>query len=437
MVQLATMLILFAGANTTYSAFPILVNFVATDGYLPRQLTKRGHRLAFSNGILLLAGGGIFLVLITGGSVNHLVAFYALGVFTGFALAGFGMLKHALRHRTGSWKAKVFIHGLAGSVSTLIVLIFSVVKFTEGAWLVLVTAPIMVVSFLRLRRQYTREQEALSIKQHQERATSIARHDVTVLVDNVDIATVGAVRYARSLKPHKLKAVHFVIDDRRADEIQTAWAASDALEDVTLELIDCPDRRLANSALDYAIRMTEKPDVELTLLLPRRSYSGFLGRLLHDQTAEKIAAPISQLPRVVATIVPFDVEKIISGATFVAPAAVNLPKAPATKPLVKAPVVNEEPVSHYAENVTPIGEIVWRKRAQVQGRVTSIRMAPSGGAPVLEVEIWDETGGVSLQFLGRREIAGLEVGSQLRAEGMVGEEEGSMVILNPSYELLV
>jgi hypothetical protein len=437
MVQLATMLILFAGANTTYSAFPILVNFVATDGYLPRQLTKRGHRLAFSNGILLLAGGGIFLVLITGGSVNHLVAFYALGVFTGFALAGFGMLKHALRNRTGSWKAKVFIHGLAGSVSSLIVVIFSVVKFTEGAWLVLVTAPIMVISFLRLRRQYTREQEALSVKQHQERATSIARHDVTVLVDNVDIATVGAVRYARSLKPHKLKAVHFVIDDRRADDIQKAWAESDALEDVTLELIDCPDRRLANSALDYAIRMTEKPDVELTLLLPRRSYSGFLGRLLHDQTAEKIAAPISQLPRVVATIVPFDVEKIIAGASFDAPTITKVPKTVAEKTSVKVPVSTTEPVSHYAEKVTPIGQIVWRKRAQVQGRVTSIRIAPSGAAPVLEVEIWDETGGVSLQFLGRREIAGLEVGSQLRAEGMVGEEEGSMVILNPSYELLV
>jgi hypothetical protein len=295
----------------------------------------------------------------------------------------------------------------------------------------------MVISFLRLRRQYTREQEALSVKQHQERATSIARHDVTVLVDNVDIATVGAIRYARSLKPRELTAVHFVIDDRRADEIQKAWAASDALEDVTLELIDCPDRRLANAALDYAIRMTEKPDVELTLLLPRRSYSGFLGRLLHDQTAEKIAAPISQLPRVVATIVPFDVEKIISGASFIAPSATKVSKAPSEKPFVKAPVVTAEPVSHYAENVTPIGEITWRKRAQVQGRVTAIRMAPRGAAPVLEVEIWDETGGVSLQFLGRREIAGLEVGSELRAEGMVGEEEGSMVILNPSYELLV
>ena len=439
LVQLATMLILFAGANTTYSAFPLLCNFVATDGYLPRQLTKRGHRLAFSNGILLLSGGGIFLVLFTAGSVEHLVAFYALGVFTGFTLAGFGMVRHALRNKEGQWKAKVFINGLSGAVSFLVVIIFSVVKFTEGAWLVLVTAPILVVTFLRLRRQYDREQEALSVKSHQERATSIARHDVTILVDSVDIATVGAIRYARSLKPRNLTAVHFVIDDRRAEEIQKAWAKSDALDDVTLELIDCPDRRLANSALDYAIRLTEKEEVELTLLLPRRSYSRLLGRLLHDQTAEEIAAPISQLPRVVATIIPFDVARITSGAKLDVhhPQEVKkVVKQSVPTPKTNAPI-SVEPISHYAENVTKIGEIEWRKRAQVQGRVTSIKTAPRGSAPALQVEIWDETGGVSLQFLGRREIAGLEVGSQMRAEGMVGEDEGSMVILNPSYELLV
>ena len=436
MVQLATMLILFAGANTTYSAFPILVNFVASDGYLPRQLTKRGHRLAFSNGILLLSGGGIFLVLITAGSVEHLVAFYALGVFTGFCLAGFGMTRHALRNKTGAWRSKVFINALAGSISLLVVIIFSVVKFTEGAWLVLVSAPILVMTFLRLRNQYTREQDALTVKREQERATSISRHDVTVLVDSVDIATVGAIRYARSLNPHHLIAVHFVIDDRRAEQIQRAWAASDALDDVTLELIDCPDRRLANAALDYAIRMTEKPDVELTLLLPRRAYSGFLGRLLHDQTAEQIAAPISQLARVVATIVPFDVERIASGQAVMEPAKV-VNKVIVQSEDKKTPPENFEPVSHYAENVTPIGQIQWRKRARIHGRVTSIKTAPRGAAPSLEIEIWDETGGVSLQFLGRRDIAGLEVGSQMRAEGMVGEEEGSMIILNPSYELLV
>ena len=438
MVQLATMLILFAGANTTYSAFPILVNFVASDGYLPRQLTKRGHRLAFSNGILLLSGGGVFLVLFTAGSVEHLVAFYALGVFTGFCLAGFGMTRHALRNRTGAWRAKVFINALSGSISFLVVIIFAVVKFTEGAWLVLVTAPILVMTFLRLRSQYTREQEALSVKREHERATSIARHDVTVFVDSVDIATVGAIRYARSLNPRNLTAVHFVIDDRRAEEIQKAWALSEALDDVMLELIDCPDRRLANSALDYAIRMTDKADVELTLLLPRRSYSGFLGRLLHDQTAEEIAAPISQLPRVVATIIPFDVDLITSAAKLIVHHTHEV-KPPATKEIVakKISPINIDPVSHYAPNITSIGEIKWRNRAQVQGRVTSIKSAPRGSAPSLQVEIWDETGGVSLQFLGRREIAGLEVGSQMRAEGMVGEEAGSMVILNPSYELLV
>ena len=440
MVQLATMLILFAGANTTYSAFPLLCNFVATDGYLPRQLMKRGHRLAFSNGILLLSGGGIFLVLITAGSVEHLVAFYALGVFTGFTLAGFGMVRHAMRHKDGAWKFKIFINGLSGTISLIVVIIFSVVKFTEGAWMVLVTAPILVMTFLRLRRQYTREQDALSVKEHQKRATSITRHDVTILVDNVDIATIGAVRYARSLNPRNITAVHFVIDDLRAEEIRTAWAASDALDDVMLELIDCPDRRLANSALDYAIRMTEKSDVELTLLLPRRSYSGFLGRLLHDQTAEQIAAPISQLPRVVATIVPFDVDRIASASKIEsAPTQVTPVKATVTAPSVAKVTVprNIEPVSHYAENITSISEIEWRKRAQVQGRVTSIKTAPRGAAPTLQVEIWDETGGVSLQFLGRRNIAGLEVGSQMRAEGMVGEEDGSLVILNPSYELLV
>jgi hypothetical protein len=270
----------------------------------------------------------------------------------------------------------------------------------------------------------------------------MARHDVTIFVDSVDIATVGAVRYARSLKPHKIKAVHFVIDDLRAEQIQKAWAESEALDDVQLDLIDCPDRRIANSALDYAIRKTEKPDVELTILLPRRSYSRFLGRLLHDQTAEEIAAPISQLQRVVATIVPFDVNRITSSNSMnikhederlaVVPAVV----AEKVKPTQEAPKVFA-PISHYADDVTPIGKVEWRKRSMVHGRVTSISTAPRGSAPILQVEVWDETGGITLNFLGRREIAGLEVGMEMRAEGMVGEEDGQLTILNPSYELLI
>jgi amino acid transporter len=436
LTQLGTMLILFAGANTCFSAFPNMVNMVANDGFLPRRLTQRGHKLVFSNGVFFIAGVASILVIVTSASITILAAIYALAVFVGFALTGAGMTKKSFGSKAPNRVRKVILHATATGIALFTVIVLSLVKFSEGTWVVVVGTPLVVLLMLKFNNQYAREQEALAVKQHQERATSIARHDVTVLVDNVDIATVGAIRYARSLKPRNLSAVHFVIDDRRAEAIQRAWAASDALDDVTLELIDCHDRRLANSALDYAIRMTEKPDVELTLLLPRRSYSGFLGRLLHDQTAEEIAAPISQLPRVVATIVPFDVDRITSGKVlFTSEKLTPAPVAP--KAIKKNPPVNLEPVGHYAENVTPIGDIEWRKRAQVQGRVTSIKTAPRGSAPTLEVEIWDETGGVSLQFLGRREIAGLVVGSQMRAEGMVGEDEGSMVILNPSYELLV
>lgn len=441
-VQFATTLILFAGANTTYSAFPILCNFVANDGFLPKQLSKRGHRLAFSNGIIFLSIAATFFVVATNASVEHLVAFYALGVFTGFTLAGYGMAKHAIRNKTKNWKVKVIINSTAGTVSILVVIIFSIVKFTEGAWIILTIAPIAIVALLRLNRRYISEQAVLSLEQERTRATSIARHDVTVLVDSVDLATVGAIRYARSLNPHSLNAVHFVIDDRRADDIKKAWAETPALSDVSLELIDCPDRRLTNAALDYAIRATADGNHELTLLLPRRSYSRVVGKILHDQTAEQIASPISQLPRVVATIIPFDVVKLLDEGQI----KVQTPNeqeekqsksASVSKPSNRmVPPVNLEPVGHYSEKIISIGEVVWRKRAHVQGRVTAIRTSPSSQTPMLEVEMWDETGGITLQFLGRRSLAGLDVGAQLRAEGMVGEVDGLLTILNPNYELL-
>ena len=432
------MLILITGANTAFSGFPYLVNFVANDGFLPRQLTKRGHRLAFSNGIILLAAGATALVLITGASVNHLVAFYALGVFTGFALVGFGMGKRALTNKGKGWIYKVIVNWLSGSVSAVIIVIFAVVKFTEGAWVILAITPVLVFALIRLNGQYRREQAALRVGVGEDRATSITRHDATVLVDAVDLATLGTVRYARSLKPRKLNAVHFVIDDRHAEEIKEAWAKNPAVADVALELIDCPDRRLPNAALDYAIRTTQTPNVELTLLLPRRAYSAVLGRLLHDQTADEIAKPISQLPRVVATIVPFDVTAEIREDLAESPTDAAAPAAPvATTRRVNDPIPENLETSHYSEEIIPIAKATWRKRAHVRGNVTAIRTAPSGASPRVEIEVWDETGGITLQFLGRREVIGLDVGSTLCAEGMVGEDNGALTILNPSYEIVI
>ena len=441
LVQASTMLILFAGANTTFSAFPILVNFVASDGYLPRWLAKRGHRLNFSNGIIVLVFFASLLVVLTKSSVEHLVAFYALGVFTAFTLTGLGMAKHTLRHKEKKWKIRFAIHLISGSISLLIVLIFSVVKFTEGAWVVIVVGPILVVGLLRLNARYRAEQNVLDISPQKGSSATITRHDVAVLIDSVDLATIGAIRYARSLKPRKLTAVHFVIDDLRADQIRQAWDKYNAFEGISLEFVDCPDRRLANATIEYSLRATEAPDVELTLLLPRRTYSKYLGRILHDQTAESIASAISQLDRVIATIIPFDVEKIIDGTSNVAtnsnPELNEVAKVeiPEIRPL--STPISFEPVSHGSTNSVKIGNIIWRKRALVVGRVTAIRVAPQNSAPVLEVEIWDETGGVTLQFLGRRELMGLNVGATLQAEGMVGDENGALKILNPAYQVII
>jgi amino acid transporter len=438
-VQAATMLILITGANTAFSGFPYLVNFVANDGFLPRQLTKRGHRLAFSNGIIVLATGAVALVLITSGSVNRLVAFYALGVFTGFSLVGFGMASRARKNKDKGWRYRAGINLISGVVSAVIILIFAVVKFTEGAWVILAITPVLVFTLHRFNRQYRNEQQALRIGRADSRASTISRHDVTILVDSVDIATIGAVRYARSLNPRSVDAVHFVIDDQRADVIKKAWLENPACADVPLEMIDCPDRRLANAAVDYAVRMTASPDVELTLLLPRRSYSGALGRILHDRTAEVISAPISQLPRVVATIIPFDVERIISGHTILRH---EDHKVEATQLQSKTRRVVDEPIapletSHYAENVLPISAATWRHRAHIRGNVTAIRNAAANSTAHVEIEVWDETGGITLEFIGRREVTGLEVGSTICAEGMVGESNGSLVILNPSYEIII
>ena len=440
-VQAATMLILFAGANTAYSGFPYLVNFVANDGYLPRQLTKRGHRLAFSNGIILLAAAATILAVATGGSVEHLVAFYALGVFTGFSLTGFGMARKSLKEKQSKWRRSYVINLISGVVSFVIVIIFAVVKFSEGAWLILAITPILVMTLLRLNRQYKAEIAVLNVPEKSDRATSIARHDVTVLVDNVDLATIGTVRYARSLNPRNLTAVHFVIDDRRAEKIRNQWNENDSTSDISLELIDCPDRRIANAAVDYAIRTTASPDVELTLLLPRRAYSKLLGRLLHDQTADEIARPISQLERVVATIVPFDVERILNGTQDLIhpkhePIKTIKSDTPARLQSNFIPVEKNANNSTDAGELQKIGSISWRNRAQVQGKVTSIKTAPNNSIPSVDVEIWDETGGLTLRFLGKNKISGLSIGRRIEAEGMVGENNNQFVIINPKITLM-
>ena len=157
MVQAATALILYTGGNTSFNGFPFLASFVAEDAFLPRWLTKRGHRLVFSNGIVVLAVLSCILLAVVGANVNKLVPFYALGVFTAFTMAGFGMAKYHHRMQEPGWRRKLVINFSAGVTSLIVVLIFVVVKFTEGAWLVVIVFAVGVPVLIRLNRDYRME----------------------------------------------------------------------------------------------------------------------------------------------------------------------------------------------------------------------------------------------------------------------------------------
>jgi amino acid transporter len=312
LVQASSAAILFTGANTGFNGFPALASFVAEDRFLPRPLTKRGHRLVFSNGIITLTALAVALLLVTRASVNALVPFFAIGVFTAFAMAGFGMTKHHLNRREHGWRRKVVVNFSAGLMSTIVVGIFVVAKFTEGAWLVVVVFPILVYGLVRLNRQYSAEASVLEMSRTER--PELAKYErlrVFVFVDSVDLAEVEALRYGKGLHADELLAVHFVVDSDHSAQLQERWQHFE--HDTQLRVIDCPDRNLGRVAQELVLQVKrDHPETKVTVLLPRRTYSAMLGRLLHDRTADKMARAVSRIPGATAIIVPYDVESRIA-----------------------------------------------------------------------------------------------------------------------------
>jgi amino acid transporter len=315
LLQAASAAILYNGANTSFNGFPALANFVAEDRFLPRPLMKRGHRLVFSNAIIVLTTLALALLLATGGSVNALVPLFAMGVFSAFAMAGYGMTKHHLTHRGRGWRYKLGINLSAGILSTLVVGIFAVAKFTEGAWLVVIVFPVLVAVLIRLNRQYRAETAALELSRTERVQNGRHhRHRVLLFVGSVDLAQIEALRYARSLHADELTAVHFVLDPVHAEQVRECWVRLE--QDVELNMAQCPDRRLEQAACMLVRAMTvEYPDTQVTLLLPRRTYAPLVGRLLHDRTADKLARVISRIPSATPQIVTYDIASQIARAT--------------------------------------------------------------------------------------------------------------------------
>jgi hypothetical protein len=453
-VQAATALILFTGGNTSFSGFPFLASFVAADSFLPRWLTKRGHRLALSNGIIVLTVISLLLLVATRAVVNGLIPFYAIGVFTGFAMAGFGMAKYHKRVKERGWKRRRIINGTAAVYTAVVVAIFAVVKFTEGAWIIVIVFPVLVFLLIRLNREYRMEAEVLENMQErrkfgvQGRQPNYTRRVVLILVDSVDLATFAAIRYARGLRPTSMRAVHFVIDAAHADKLREKWVQYG--EEVPLEMIDTPDRRVLRAAAELVTQEADQPGTHVTVVLPRRSFSPLLGRLLHDRTADKIAAVVSQVPNCAATIVPFDVESRVAhlharhaGVAAVASGSQGTVgdaeggtvrhKRRDASPVLAGSVNGAEVRSN---GVKPIGALGAGGKATVEGRVRSVEIRPVEQNCVFACTVDDQTGELTAMFYGRTGIPGIGPGTRLRLEGVVSMRADGPAMINPAYELV-
>ena len=457
LVQLATMLILYTGGNTSFNGFPFLTSYVAGDSFLPRYLLKRGHRLVFSNAIILLAVTSIALLIIKDADVNSLVPLYAIGVFTAFTMAGFGMAKYHHMRREPGWRHKFAINFAAGALSAIVVAIFAIVKFAEGAWVVLVLFAVFVPALIRLNAEYRAETEVLETVSGEQPppAPHYTRRVVYVFVDSFDLATLAALRYARSLRPTQIRAVHFVIDSLRAEKLRDKWTRAD--RGVALDFIDCPDRRLIKAATDLAEREVEDGGTHVTVILPRRSYSPLLGRLLHDRTADKIAAAVSRIPRSAATIVPYDVPSRVAvlqarqaaaksgkgGAVVTAPAPARAEDLAATAQELarESDVVTEHSVPRHSGNgavrpgISMIGTVTGGK-VTVEGKVRVVEIRPVERNSVLAIEINDSTGNLTAMFYGRSHIPGVICGARVRFTGPARISGGQPVMINPAYELV-
>jgi hypothetical protein len=463
-VQAATALILFTGGNTSFSGFPFLASFVASDSFLPRWLTKRGHRLALSNGIIVLTVVSLILLITTRSQVNGLIPFYAIGVFTGFTMAGFGMARYHKRVKEAGWRRRLLINRTAAIYSALVVVVFAVVKFTEGAWLIAIVFPVLVFLLIRLNREYRMESEVLENIGGRRaagipaRQPNYSRRVVLIFVDDVDLATLAAIRYARGLRPTTLRAVHFVIDGARAQMLHEKWVRLG--QDIPLEMIDTPDRRLTRASVELASREAAQKGTQVTVVLPRRGYAPLLGRILHDRTADKIAGVISQVPNAAATIIPFDVESRVhllharqaarlavhaDGAwpgdgsqpgDGVTPEPVLLDEKPQPPATAAAPRNGSTQSPARDAGVTAIIELNGVRKAIVEGKVRSVEIHPVENSCVFDATVADETGALTAKFYGRRSIPGFEPGTRVRLAGKVSMREGGPVMINPAYELL-
>jgi hypothetical protein len=299
-VQAATAMILFLAANTSFADFPRLSSILARDGFMPRQLANRGDRLVFSNGIMILGGLSILLLVAFQGSTHALIPLYAVGVFLSFTLSQAGMVLHWLKEEHPA-PHHIALNALGALTTGVVTVVIAVSKFALGAWMVIVLIPLIVLGFLRVHRHYEYVRSRLSLAGAAK--PRIGKHPAVVVVAGIHKGVVEALEYAKSISPN-VTALTVDLDPTKTAKLRLQWAEWEP--DVPLVVLESPYRSILHPLLEYIDRMEKQGEGRyMTVVLPEFICSHWWEHFLHNQTALLIKAALLFKPGKVTVSVPY------------------------------------------------------------------------------------------------------------------------------------
>jgi len=310
-ISVVTGIILILAANTAFNGFPVLGSILARDGYLPRQLHARGDRLAFSNGIIILAGVAAVLILIFDADVTKLIQLYIVGVFVSFTTSQIGMIRHWNRHlrlasdprqRAHMQRSRV-INFVGAVMSGTVLLVVLATKFIHGAGYAIAAMAVLFLMMMAIRRHYDAVSKELDIVSQSDQMLPSRVHAL-VLVSRLHRPTLRAVAYARASRPHTLEAITVNVDPAETRALQEEWEARGI--PVPLKALDSPYREIVNPIVDYVkgIRR-ESPREIVVVYIPEYVVGHWYEQILHNQSALRLRARLHFTPGVLVASVPW------------------------------------------------------------------------------------------------------------------------------------
>ena len=307
-LQLFTTAVLILAANTAFNSFPIMASVLGRDGYLPRQFGRRGDRLVFSNGVLILATSAALLIIAFDASVTRLVQLYILGVFLSFTISQAGMVRHWGREiamATGKARGKMqrsrLLNAVGSVVTALVLVIVIITKFSHGAWLVIIAVPLFVLLMMAIHQHYVRT-DARQVAPPGGVTLPSRVHSV-VLISRINAPAMQALAFARAARPYSLVGLHIQTDRSDITSLSEAWDQRGI--PVPLVIVDSPFRDVTGPAVEYVKRLrAENPGDMVAVYIPEYVVSHWWETFLHNQSAIRLKTRLLFVPGVVTTSVP-------------------------------------------------------------------------------------------------------------------------------------